>query len=68
MKIEVTHLIGDAIVCIYNKKDTLVHTEEFSGKFIMPDKPYYRSIPIEAEDYSHATAVFYGEFEYRVVV
>ena len=68
MKIEVTHLIGDAVVCIYNKKDALVHTEEFSGKFTMSDEPYYRSIPIEAEDYSHATAVFSGEFEYRVVV
>lgn len=68
MKIEVTRLIGDAIVCIYNKEDALVHTEEFSGTFIMSDKPYYRSIPLEAEDYSHATAVFSGELEYRVVV
>lgn len=68
MKIEVTHLIGDAVVCIYNKKDTLVHTEEFSGTFIMSDEPYCRSIPIESEDYSQATAVFSGEFEYRVVV
>lgn len=68
MKIEVTRLIGDAIVCIYNKEDALLHTEEFSGKFTMSDEPYYRSIPIEAEDYSHATTLFSGEFEYRVVV
>ena len=68
MKIEVTRLIGDAIVCIYNKEDTLVHTEEFSGKFTMSYEPYYRSIPVEAEEYSHATTLFSGEFEYRVVV
>lgn len=68
MKIKVTHLIGDAIVCIYSKEDVLVHTEEFSGKFTMSDEPYYRSIPVEAEEYSQATAVFSGEFEYRVVV
>lgn len=68
MKIEVTHLIGDAIVCIYNKEDTLVHTEEFSGKVTMSDEPYSRSIPIEPEDYSHASVVFSGEFEYRVIV
>lgn len=68
MKIEVTHLIGEAIVCIYNKEDVLVHTEEFSGKFTMSDEPYYRSIPIEPEDYSHATAVFSDKFDYRVVV
>ena len=68
MRIEVTHLIGDAIVCIYNKEDALVHTEEFSGTFIMSDEPYYRSIPIEPEDYSHASVVFSGEFEYRVIV
>ena len=68
MKIEVTHLIGDAVVCIYNKKDTLVHTEEFSGQFTMSDEPYCRSIPVEAEEYSHASTLFSGEFEYRVVV
>lgn len=68
MKIEVTHLIGDAIVCIYNKEDVLVHTEEFSGKFTMSDEPYCRSIPVEAEDYSYSTVVYSGEFEYRVVV
>ncbi len=68
MKIEVTRLIGDAIVCIYNKEGALVHTEEFSGKYAMSDEPYYRSIPVEAEEYSHATTLFSGEFEYRVVV
>lgn len=68
MKIKVTHLIGDAVVCIYNKKDTLVHTEEFSGKFTMSDEPYYRSIPLEAEDYSYSTVVYSSEFEYRVIV
>lgn len=68
MKIEVTRLIGDAIVCVYNKEDVLVHTEEFTGKFTTSDEPYYRSIPLEAEDYSYSTVVYSGAFEYRVVV
>lgn len=71
MKIQVTKLLGDASVQIYNKSGELIHTESFSGKVTSDNvgsKPYVRSIPVDFCEYGHCTSLQFGPFEYKVVV
>lgn len=67
MKIQVTKLMGDATVNIYNKQGELIHTEGFSGKFTGDNGTYNRSIPVSEVEYGHSQSLHYGPFEYKVV-
>lgn len=64
MRIIVSKLLGDATVSFYNKNGELIHTEGFFGKC---DSCYERSVPVAAVEYSHTTALFDKQFEYRVI-
>lgn len=67
MKIQVSKLLGDASVQIYNKSGELIHTESFSGKLSGKYEPYVRPIPVDFCEYGHSTSLQFGPFEYKVV-
>lgn len=66
MKIQVTKLLGDASVSIYNKQGELIHIEAFSGK--QGDIGVYeRPIPVSEVEYGHSKSLQFGPFEYKVI-
>lgn len=65
MKIQVSKLLGDAAVSFYNKNGELIYTEFFFGN---GDSRYERVVPVAEVEYSHTTALFDKQFEYKVVV
>lgn len=67
MKIQVTKLLGDASVSIFNKQGELIHTEAFSGKVSGDFGSYERSIPVDFYEYGHSQSLQFGPFEYKVI-
>lgn len=67
MKIQVTKLMGDASVSIFNKTGELIHTESFSGKLSGDHGSYERSIPVSEVEYGHSQSLQFGPFEYKVI-
>lgn len=67
MKIQVSKLMGDATVNIYNKQGEMIHTEGFSGKFTGDNGTYNRVIPVSEVEYGYSQCLHYGPFEYKVI-
>lgn len=68
MKIQVSKLMGDATVNIFNKNGELIHAEFFSGKFSgLDNEKYERTIPVSDAEYGHSRSLQFGPFEYKVI-